>query len=170
MKKSLKIISLAIAVLTALLSFASCGESSNTLDCDIYEAAKTVSSTLEFGDATILTDKDENAEFVFMFQYGVEDEAILEAIDSYVITSPEANSARTIAIVKFKEGTDKSVIEGVQKSITDVYLANLIETTAAYNVDEALIADKATFKLYDNALVLAAYDTNGNTQVFDLVK
>lgn len=172
MKNTVKTAISALLVLcTVCFLLASCGEeASNVLTADIYAAAENVTSNLDFGDAAIMTDKDENSDFVLMYQYGVEDEATLETIEGYVITSPEANRARTIAIIKFKDGTDASVIEGVQKTITDVYLANLIETTATYNADEALIADKATFKLYDNALVLAAYDADGNAQVFDLIK
>ena len=170
MKKAIRLLSVITALSLVLIIFAACSEKSNTLDGDIYAMAQTITSKLDFGDAHILSDKDDGAEFALMFQYGVEDDSVLDAISAYVITAPEANSAKTVAIITFKEGTDASVIEGVKQTITDVYLANLIETTATYNVDEAKIADNATFKLYDNALVLAAYDTEGNSQVFDLLK
>lgn len=170
MNKFLKLTSSMVVILFVFTCFTACGEKSNTLDVDIYKAAENVTSSLDFGDAKIMSDNDDGASFTLMFQYGIESEDILNAIEGYVVTSPEANSARTIAIIKFKEGTETSVIEEVKNTITNVYLANLIETTAAYNVDEAEIADKATFETYDNALVLAAYDTNGNSQIFDLIK
>lgn len=170
MKNSLRIFVSVIALICIVSVLSSCGENkANTLSCDIYAAAEKVTTELDFSGAHILTDKDDEAEFMLMFQYGVEDEEALEAITGYVLTAPEANSAKTFAVITFKEGTDMTVIESVKQTVTDIYLANLIETTATYNVDEAKIADNATFKLYDNALVLAAYDTDGNTQVFDLI-
>ena len=66
--------------------------------------------------------------------------------------------------------TDAAAIEDVKGQIQSVFIQNLVNYTANYDPEQSKIASAASFKLYDNALVMASYDTEGNTAVFEAVE
>ena len=170
----MKKITAIIIVLVFTLSLVSCsgGETaSNRLEKPVSEISKALSEKLDLSDLDCLTNADDNAENLLLFIYGVS-ESELENIDSYFITnSHRSTDARAIAVIIFKDNDKVSdSISNVQANIRDIFLKNLVNTTATYDAEQAKIAGAASFKLYDNALVFASYDTEGNAQVFDAIK
>ena len=165
-----RIISFVLCIVMCAAAFAGCAkEDANVFDKDIYAVCDKISSTFNFDDAVFYKDTDEYAKDALMYMYGIEDEAVLDSIEKFVFTTPGTNSAKTFAILVFKEGTAAETIDAAEKAVRDVYLANLITTTAVYDMTQSEIADKATFVKYDNALVLVAYDANGNTDVINAI-
>lgn len=144
-------------------------DSSNVFSASPYEVTDKIREDFDFTEAEFYTDADEYALDALMYQYGLEDQAILDAVDKYTFTVPGTNSAKTFAVITFKEGTSADVIKNAEKAIKDIYIANLINTTAVYDATQSEIADKASFVAYDNALVVIAYDANGNTDIIDAV-
>lgn len=163
-----------VLVLFCILSLAACGAeepASNRLDKTSDEIAKALPDALDLSDLDCLTEKDESAETFLVFIYGLKEE-MLEGIDSYFITnSHRSTDARAITVIFFKDN-DKTAenIEAVKGCINDVFLKNLVNTTATYDAEQSKIASSATFKTYDNALVFASYDAEGNDAVIKAIE
>ena len=169
-----KIIALILAAI-CLLSLAACsGEpeapASNRLETTASQLKTNLPDKLDLSDLDVLTDEDAFAENL-MFVYGI-DEDIRATIDSYFITNcHRSTDPRSIVVLFFKEdGNVKENIANAKKGIEDVYLTTLKNATATYDPEAAKIANAASFKVYDNALIFASYDTDGNTAVFDAVE
>ncbi len=171
MKKTVSLILCAILCCALLCA---CGKETaneeNLFTKSPYEVAEKIEAEFDMDDASFYKDTDEYAIDAIMYQYGIEDEAVLSAIDKYAFTTPGTNSAKTFAVITFKEGTSAETIAAAEKAIKDVYIANLINTTAVYDMTQSEIADKASFLVYDNALVVIAYDANGNTALIEAIK
>ena len=165
-----RIISFVLCIVMCAAVLCSCGgDTANVFDKDIYAVTDRIASDFNFDDAVFYKDTDEYAKDTLMYMYGVEDEAVLDSIEKFTFCTPGTNSAKTFAMLLFKEGTAADTIDAAEKAIRDVYLANLITTTAVYDITQSEIADKATFVKYDNALVLIAYDAAGNTDVINAI-
>ena len=166
-----KIIAIALVILS-VLALASCGETApaaNRLEKTAGDIAKTLPEKIDLTDLDCLTNETD-ALGVLEFIYGVTEENS-EKIDSYFITNTHRSTdARAVAVIFFKEGTDAAVIEDVKGQIQSVFIQNLVNYTANYDPEQSKIASAASFKLYDNALVMASYDTEGNTAVFEAVE
>lgn len=165
-----KIISLALCLVLCFSVFVSCAkDDGSSLTKSVYEAAENVQSQFDFGETAFYKDTDEYAVDCLMYQYGIEDQTVLDAVDQFVITVPATNSAKTFALISFKEGTAAETIDAAKQAIETVYIANLINSTAVYDITQSEIADKASFVTYDNALLVVVYDANGNTEVIGAV-
>lgn len=174
-----KIIALILCLMMCMAALAACGENSDGGDAengsskyppDLKMATMMIQSKFDFEDTSFIFAEDEYSEDTLINLYGIEDEAVLEAIENFAITYPATNSSKTYAVLLFKEGTDAETIEAAEQMMKDVYIASLITTNAIYDPAQSELAEKATFKVYDNALVLAIYDTEGNTEILDAVK
>ncbi len=166
-----RIICILLSAILCCCIFSACGEKTNEnlFTKSVYDTANSIKDSFDFDDALFYDDTYEYALDSIMFQYGIEDEAVLDSIDKFAFTVPGTNSAKTFALITFKEGTSAETIDSAEEAIKNVYIANLINSTAMYDMVQSEIADKATFVKYDNALLLVAYDTEGNTAVIDAV-
>ena len=164
-----------ILTLICVLSLAACGsgetgEESNVLSATAEDLAKTLPEKLDLDDLDVLTDKDQAAENI-LFIYGIDD-AIRNTVDSYLITNTHRSTdPRSIVVLFFKDGENvKDDIAAAKKGIDEVFLKTLRNATATYDPEAAKIVNSASFKEYDNALVLASYDADGNEVVFKAVE
>lgn len=166
-----RIICILLSAVLCCLALSACGNTTdeNLFTKSVYDTANSIKETFDFDDALFYDDTYEYALDAIMFQYGIEDEAVLNSIDKYAFTVPGTNSAKTFALITFKEGTSAETIDAAEKAIKDVYIANLINSTAMYDMEQSEVADKATFVKYDNALLLVAYDSAGNNDVINAV-
>ncbi len=163
-------------ILTALcvFSLASCGggaeESANKLEVSSASLKENLPAKLDLNDLDLLTEEDAVASNI-LFIYGI-DGTILETVDSYFITNTHRSTdPRAIAVLFFKDSENvKDNIAAAKKGIEDVFLKTLRNATATYDPESAKIVNAAAFKEYDNALVLASYDADGNTAVFDAIE
>lgn len=95
-------------------------------------------------------DKEENMDF--MFTYFFEDEKYLAAVEDYVLTV--GDGVDTFAVIRFKEGTDKSMIDEAKGILGDVYAEGLKTTYAPYDPDAAKAAGEYEIKTDGNTVIL----------------
>ena len=166
MKKIIAFILTAICV----LSLASCGGSSNKLEATASDLAKTLPEKIDLNDLDVMTDEDQTAQNI-LFIYGIEDD-VKEALDSYLITNAHRSTdPRAVVVLFFKDAENvKDSIAAAKKGIEDIFLTNLRNSTATYDPEAAKVVNAATFKEYDNALVMVSYDTNGNEAVINAIE
>ena len=144
-------------------------DTSNVLAATADGLKASLPEKLDLSDLDVMTDADDKLG-ILAFIYGVDD-AAFGNIDSYFVTnSHRSTDARALAVIFFKEGTSAEAIGNVKNSIETVFVKNLVNTTATYDPEQAKIASAASFKLYDNALAFASYDTAGNAQVFEAIE
>ncbi|MBQ7671028.1 MAG: DUF4358 domain-containing protein [Clostridia bacterium] len=144
-------------------------DNSNVLSATADGLKASLPEKLDLSDLDVMTNGDDKLG-ILAFIYGV-DEAAFEDIDSYFVTnSHRSTDARALAVIFFKEGTSADKIESVKNSIETIFVKNLVNTTATYDPEQAKIASAASFKVYDNALAFASYDTDGNAQVFEAIE
>lgn len=162
----MKKVALILSFTFICLCLFACGEKANVFDCSLEEV-KSRAEGLDFGGAEFSLNTDEYAEDVLMFQYGIDDEGLVGKIDSYLISTPGTNSAKTLAVFVFKNGVTGEDFDALEGIIRDVYIKAAINRTAMYDATQCEIAEKASFIRYDNALVVIAYDNSGNTEAIN---
>lgn len=174
MKKATRILAVILCLMMCMTMFAACGDNgsdgssgTNKLPTDLRMISMRIQSKFNYEDASFIYSADEYSDDTLINLYGIEDEAVLAAINDFVITTPPTNGSKTFAVILFNEDVDAEIIESTEQMIKDVYIASLITTNAIYDPAESALAEKATFVTYDNALVLVIYDTDGNTAVVD---
>lgn len=164
--KAMKKLSLFLALLLCVLAVSACGgekAEENKFTYSLTDIKTKCENDFDFNGGYFFLNTDEFSEDILMYQYGVEDEEVIESIDSYLLSTPGTNSAKTLAVIIFKDGTSKETMTKAETAIREVYLASVINNVGLYDPAQAPVAEKAEFTYYDNALVLVAYDAEGNT-------
>jgi len=96
-------------------------------------------------------DDDADDNYEFMFTYYFEDEKFLSAVSDYVLTVGEG--VDTFAMITFKEGTDKALIDEAVGILEGVYAENLKNTYAPYDPASAKVAEEYTVITKENTVV-----------------
>lgn len=116
-----------------------------------------------YGDTVkFVFSEDEYSDEVLEYTYGIYDERFTSAVDSFVLSECDGMRADTFAVVRFKSGTDASVIKDAAKVMEDTYIAALKSKLSAYNPDEFAASDKYILKTYDNALMMVISSEHGS--------
>ncbi|MBQ7983066.1 MAG: hypothetical protein IJ302_05830 [Clostridia bacterium] len=134
------------------------------------EIADAVRAGADFSGDTFVSSEDTDADLVLMFNYGIETDEMYNAIEDYVLstqTLPEYPAF--FSVVRVKEGTDPAVIQSIADAMGAAYAQYNIAQMVRYNPDGQSIAEGFTTQIYDNGVVVTAYDTNGNDTVLALV-
>lgn len=169
-----RIIAAVLAVVS--LSLAACsgedagkGDTTTTAPSTAKETTEAVEDTRTFPDLHAVADKvkgyyNENVEFIFtedeysdevlMFTYGLYEDKFVNAVDSYVLTECDGMVADTFAIVNFKEGTDKALIEEAALVMETEYVEALKSKLAAYNPEEFAASDGYNLNIYSDAVMM----------------
>lgn len=103
---------------------------------------------------------DEYSDEVLMFTYGLMDDKFVSAVDDFVLTECDGMSADTFAVVKFKAGTDKALIEEAAEIMKTEYVEGLKNKLAAYNPEEFAASDGYQVKVYDDAIMMVISSEN----------
>ena len=154
---------LIIAIATAFCLAACAEKKATTLTGSPKDIVRDVTSKLDFSGVEFLYKGDDMAEDVLYFTYGIDDPSVIE---DFAICQRADGRAASFAILKFAEGTDA---EALKETLQLYYVEAMYSLFQLYIPEEYDIALGATYKIYDNAIVLAVYDTKGNTEVFDIV-
>ncbi len=104
--------------------------------------------------------EDEYSDEVLMFTYGLMDEKFVNAVEGYVLTECDGMSADTFAIVTFKAGTDKALIDEAAKVMETEYVGGLKSKLAAYNPEEFAASDGYKLEVYDDAIMMVISSEN----------
>lgn len=179
---SKKIFEVSLAVIIAALLLASCGSETGDAGSDSTKSDTTAVSIADesrafadlhavadsvkefYGDGIeFVFDDDEYSDEVLEYTYGIYEERMTSAIDGFVLTECDGMRADTFALVRFREGTDKSVIEEAAAVMEDTYIESLKSKLSAYNPEEFAASDKYILKTYDNAVLMVISGDNGAT-------
>ncbi|MBR6917801.1 MAG: DUF4358 domain-containing protein [Clostridia bacterium] len=167
-----KIIALTL-VIVAIFCLASCGSedaAANRLETTSEKLLGELSGKIDLSDLDLLTETNPEAKTLLMYVYGI-DEELISSVDSFFITnSHRSTDARAIVVLFMKEEGAKENIAKAKTALNDIFLKQLITTTATYDAEQAKIANSATFTEYDNALVFISYNTEGNTAVISAIE
>ena len=164
MKKAITFI---FVLVFSLILFAGCSQPKAVISDDLSEVADKACSAADFSSVSFTYMQDDYSEEVLMYMYGVEDEALIANIEDFVLSQLSGMFAATFAVIRFKEGTDSSVIDSVQTLLTDVYVQALITALMPYDPEQTSFAQNYEFKKFGNSLVLVICEDNA--AVFDAI-
>lgn len=124
---------------------------------------KTADAVREYYGDTVkfVFSEDEYSSEVLEYTYGIYDDSITSAVDSFVLSECDGMRADTFAVIRFVPGTDESVIKNAAKIIEETYIESLKSKLSAYNPDEFAASDKYVLKTYDNALMMVISSEHG---------
>lgn len=141
------------------------------LQASAKEIAAKVQSGVELTGASWIASDEPDADLTLMFNYGVEEDEQVDAIEDYVLSTITSNDyPYYFGVIRCKEGTDKAVIDAIAETVRNSYPQDVIHQMAKYNGAWSAVAEGFTLKTYDNGVVVAAYDTEGNDAVISLVE
>ena len=104
--------------------------------------------------------EDEYSDEVLMFTYGLMEDKFVNAVEDFVLSECSGMSADTFAIVKFKAGTDKALIDEAADVMKTEYIDGLKNKLAAYNPEEFAASDGYQVKIYDDAVMMVISSDN----------
>ena len=164
-KHTKKLLSLALIIaVTAALFLAACSENKgSTLTGSPKDIVRDVTSKFDFSDVEFLYKGDDMAEDVLYFSYGIDDPSVIE---DFAICQRADGRAASLAILKFGENVNA---DELKNTLQTYYVEAMYSLFQLYIPEEYDIALGATYKIYDNAIVLAIYDTAGNTEIFNVI-
>lgn len=165
MKKFISVILIAIFVITTTSSCG--GGKSNRLEGDLKDIVAKVNESNDLSFVNFTYSTDEGAEDILFYIYGVEEDKS-SLLEDYVISERGDSKAASFAIFRFKDGSGAD-LEAFKDAIQYYYVEGMYSLFNLYIPEEYEIAKGATYKIYDNAVVLAVYDTSGNNTIFDIV-
>ncbi len=114
-----------------------------------------------YGDGmTYVFKADEYSDEVLEFTYGLYDERFTDAVDDFVLSEYDGMSADTFAIVTFKKGTDKALIEEAAEVMEEEYVTGLKNKLSAYNPEEFKASDGYKTVVYDDAILMVISSEN----------
>ncbi len=180
-----KTIITAFLILSLCLSFAACGEdkddNKNPVDSTVADGSDEKGDTPEvngtFPDLKGVVDsvkeyygenltfvfmEDEYSDEVLMYTYGLYDDKYVDAVSNFVLTECDGMSADTFAVITFKSGTDKKLIEEAAGVMEEEYITALKNKLAAYNPDEFKASDGYKLKIYDDAVMMVISSKNAD--------
>lgn len=150
-----------------LFMFTGCSQSDTVLTGTLSESVDKACSAADFSSVSFTYMQDEYSEEVLMYMYGIEDQAIIDNIEDFVLSQRSGMYAATFAVIQFKSGTDIAVIDTVQTLINDVYVQSLINALMPYDPTQTDLAQNYEFKRFGNSLVLVICEDNA--AVFDAI-
>ena len=134
------------------------------------EIADAVRAEVEFTDAVFVTSDDVDADLTLMFSYGIEEDAQIEAIEDYVLSTLGGKDyPYYFAVIRCKDGTDEATVASIAETVRTSYPATVIAYMAQYNGAWSEVAENFTLMTYDNGIIVTAYDNEGNEEILSLV-
>lgn len=154
-----------IAVMLALLclSFVACKETADEAPAAAFGDLKATVEAVKgyYGEnMEYIFMEDEYSDEVLMFTYGLMEDKFVDAVEDFVLSECDGMSADTFAVVKFKAGTDKALIEEAAGVMKEEYVNGLKNKLAAYNPEEFAASDGYQVKIYDNAVMMVISSEN----------
>lgn len=152
MKRVIIIIAALLMCLTACSDKAEKGSGEPVIgDVGAMEAkvASFYSDSVEF-----VSMEDEYSDEVFMFRYWLEDEKFYSAAEDFVLSECEGMSAETFAAIKFKEGTDKALIDEAAELLETEYINSLKENFKVYSPEAYEDCDEYKLNVYSDGILL----------------
>lgn len=175
MKRIIKAIAVLLALTMCMFAFCACGETEEAPVTKLTKSAREISDAVragaDFSGATFVASDEMDADLVLMFNYAIDTDEMIEAIEDYVLSTQSNNQYPAFfSVIRVKEGTDPAIITAIAEAVKAGYVQYNIDQMVLYNADGLAIAQGYTVKTYDNGIIVTAYDENGNDAVIKLAE
>lgn len=141
-----------------------------SLTASAKEIAEAVRSGADLKGAAFIASDEVDADLTLMFSYGIDTDEQLAVLEDYVLSTLTGNEyPYYFAVIRCKEGTDRAMVEAIAETVRSAYPQSVIAQMGQYNGAWSSVAEGFTVQTYDNGLIVAAYDTEGNEAILKLV-
>ena len=170
-----RIFTLILMLVLCTLAVCSCSDDAAKPVTSLTKSAKEITAAVqagaEFPGASFVASDEMDADLVLMFNYAIETDEMIEAIEDYVLsTQTRRDNPTFFSVIRVKEGTDPAIITAMADAIKEGYPKFNIEQMDHYNTDGLPVAEGYTIKTYDNGIIVTAYDDKGNTDIITLAE
>ena len=170
-----RILTLILMLVLCVFAICSCSDTAaepvTSLTKSAKEIAAAVQAGAEFPGATFVASDEMDADLVLMFNYAIETDEMINAIEDYVLSTQSNNQYPAFfSVIRVKEGTDPAIITAIAEAVKAGYVQYNIDQMVLYNADGLAVAQGYTVKTYDNGIIVTAYDENGNDAVIKLAE
>ena len=175
MKRIMKAIACLLALTMCMLAFCACGETEEAPVTKLIKTARQISDAVragaDFSGATFVASDEMDADLVLMFNYAIDTDEMINAIEDYVLSTQTNNQYPAFfSVIRVKEGTDPAIISAIAEAVKGGYAQYNIDQMVLYNADGLAVAQGYTVKTYDNGIIVTAYDENGNDAIIKLAE
>ena len=160
-----RIFALLLVLVLCVCTFCACGSSEKAPVTALTKSAKEIADAVragaDFSGATFIASDEMDADLVLMFNYAIESDEMIEALEDYVLstqTTPEYPAF--FSVIRVKEGTDPATITAIAEAVKAGYPQHNINQMVLYNADGLAVAQGFATKIYDNGIIITASDEN----------
>lgn len=164
-----------LALVLCLFTFCACSETAEepvtTLSKSAREIADAVRAGADFSGATFIASDEMDADLVLMFNYCIDTDEMIEAIEDYVLSTQDSPEYPAFfSVIRVKEGTDPAIITAIAEAVKAGYPQFNIDQMVKYDPTGLTVAQGFTVKTYDNGIIVTAYNENGNNEIIALAE
>lgn len=175
MKRIFQLTALILSLVLCIFAFCACGEEKEEPITNLTVSAKTIAEAVragaDFSGAAFVASDEMDADLVLMFNYAIDSDEMLNAIEDYVLSTQITNQYPAFfSVIRVKEGTDPAVITAIADAVKAGYVQYNIDQMVLYNADGLAVAQGYTVKTYDNGIIVTAYNENGNDEIIALAE
>ena len=170
-----RIFALFLLLAVCLLTFCACGESEKAPVTSLTKSAKEIADAVragaDFSGATFVASDEMDADLVLMFNYAIDTDEMIEAIEDYVLsTQATTDYPAFFSVIRVKEGTDPAIITAIAEAAKTGYPQFNIDQMAKYDPTGLTVAQAFSVKTYDNGVIVTAFSESGNDSIFALAE
>ena len=170
-----RILALLLILVLCIAAVCSCSDPAaepvTSLSKSAKEIADAVRAGADFSGAAFVASDEMDADLVLMFNYAIDTDVNINAIEDYVLSTQTNNQYPAFfSVIRVKEGTDPAVINAIAEAVKSGYAQYNIDQMVLYNADGLAVAQGYTVKTYDNGIIVTAYDENGNDAILKLAE
>lgn len=166
---------LLLSLVLCLFAICACADNADKPVTSLTKSAKEIADAVragaDFSDATFVASDEMDADLVLMFNYAIETDEMIGAIEDYVLsTQNKSEYPGFFAVIRVKEGTDPAIVNAIAEAVKPGYPQFNIDQMMRYNPDGLPVAEGYTVKTYDNGIIVTAYNDNGNEEIIALAE
>ncbi len=170
-----RILTLLLILVLCIAAVCSCSDTAaepvTSLTKNAKEITDAVRAGADFSGATFVASDETDADLVLMFNYAIETDEMIEAIEDYVLSTQDSPEYPAFfSVIRVKEGTDPAIIAAMAEAVKAGYPQFNIDQMVKYDPTGLAIAQGFTTKIYDNGIIITAYDESGNTEIIELAE
>lgn len=175
MKQLQRSLILVLAFLLCSVFFCACSDDASapvtTLSKSAKEISDAVCASADFSGASFVASTDADADLILMFNYAIESDEMIGAIEDYVLsTQIEPNYPKFFSVIRVKEGTDPAIVSAIAEAVKAGYPQYNIDQMVRYDPSALPIAEAYTVKTYDNGIIVLAHGENDNDTILALAE
>ena len=170
-----RIFALLLVLVLCVCTFCACGSSEKAPVTALTKSAKEIADAVragaDFSGATFIASDEMDADLVLMFNYAIDTDEMIEAVEDYVLSTQDSPEYPAFfSVIRVKEGTDPAIVAAMAEAVKAGYPQFNIDQMVKYDPTGLTIAQGFTTKIYDNGIIVTAYDENGNNDIIALAE